>query len=218
MTGNWICRLSGGAFGLCSCFFFPKEVYQANCETHHSITTLHCTVADPGEGPGGQPPPPVLDQNEAWRAEKETAPPLISGSGWLGPPLSEGLDDCTPLISGSGWPCPPLSEGLDDRTPPYLRVWMTVPPLIWRSGWPHPPLSQGLDDRAPPYLKVWIGHCCNLSRINCHQDWPLWYSSGFSYVLWKFFRGLTEQSGGETPNYGFIKWVGKLKLVTTQAD
>ena len=77
----------------------------------------------------------------------------------------------------------------------------TGPPLISGSGWPR-----------TPYLTVWICHCCKLSRINCHQDWPLWYSSGFSYVLWNFFRGLMEQSGSETPNYGFIKWVGKFKI------
>ena len=38
-----------------------------------------CTVADPGEGQGGQSPPLLLDQTEAKRPEKkflETAPPL----------------------------------------------------------------------------------------------------------------------------------------------
>ena len=47
------------------------------------------TVMDPGEGPGGQPPPPplFLDQTETRRAEKiflspGTPSPLLSGSGW----------------------------------------------------------------------------------------------------------------------------------------
>ena len=42
-----------------------------------------------GRAPGG-PPPLLLDQTEAWRAEKhffETAAPFVSGSGWPGPPL-----------------------------------------------------------------------------------------------------------------------------------
>ena len=55
-----------------------------------------CTLADPGEGPGGAHPPLFLDQTEARRAEK------ILGGG-TGPPLSQGLDDCPRL----------LSEGLD---------------------------------------------------------------------------------------------------------
>ena len=52
--------------------------------------------ADPGERPGGAPPPLVLDQIEA-RLFFETAPPL-----------SKGLDDAPPPS-----PPPPLSEGLD---------------------------------------------------------------------------------------------------------
>ena len=55
-------------------------------------------VADPGEGPGDRASPLFLAQTEARRAEKkfcfrDRAPHLlISGSGWPGPPLSEGLD------------------------------------------------------------------------------------------------------------------------------
>ena len=56
-------------------------------------------VADLGEGPG---PPLLLDQTEALRAETNffgDRSPLISGSGWPVPPLSEGLD---PPLSGVG--------------------------------------------------------------------------------------------------------------------
>ena len=48
-------------------------------------------MADTGEGPGL---PLFLDQTEARRAEKNflrLGAPLISGSGWAVPPLSEGL-------------------------------------------------------------------------------------------------------------------------------
>ena len=124
--------------------------------------------------------PPVLDQNEARRPEKNFF--------W----------DRPPLISGSGWPRPPLSQGLDDRAPPYLRVWMTAP---------------------PPYLKVWICHCCKSSRINNVIKTNLYGTvQAFLMSYGICLGGLTEQSGIETPNYGFIKWVGKLKLVTTKAD
>ena len=47
----------------------------------------------------GQGPPLFIDQDEAQRAKKnlfETRPPLISGSGWPPPVLSEGLD--LPLV------------------------------------------------------------------------------------------------------------------------
>ena len=57
-----------------------------------------CTLADPGEGPGGPRPPPLfLNQTDARRAEK------MFGGGGTGPPLSQGLDDRPRL----------LSEGLD---------------------------------------------------------------------------------------------------------
>lgn len=38
MSGKGICRFSGGAFGLCSCFFFPatKKTY-----THASLKVLN---------------------------------------------------------------------------------------------------------------------------------------------------------------------------------
>ena len=86
-------------------------------------------------GPGGPGPPLFLNQTKTRRAQKmflETAPPFSKGLDdraplppylrvWMpGPP--------SPLISGSGWPGPPppLSQGLDDRVPlpPYLRVWI----------------------------------------------------------------------------------------------
>ena len=84
---------------------------------------------------GARPPHPTLffDQNEAWRAKKNS------------------FADRPPLISGSGWPCPPRYLRVwMTVSPPYLRVWMTVSsPLISGSGWPCP----------PPYLRVWIHHC-----------------------------------------------------------
>ena len=52
-----------------------------------------------GRGPGVQGHPLFFAKNEAHRSWR-LGPPLISGSGWLGPPppspLSEGLD--SPLI------------------------------------------------------------------------------------------------------------------------
>ena len=62
-------------------------------------------VADPGEGPGGASPLLFLDQTEAQKAGKNffwrPGSPLIWGSWWPGPPLSEGLDSplvCTSLL------------------------------------------------------------------------------------------------------------------------
>ena len=61
------------------------------------VNSLQGKVADPGEGPGGSPPPNllVLDQSEARRAENfflETGPPLSKDlDDWL-PHLSQGLD------------------------------------------------------------------------------------------------------------------------------
>ena len=52
-------------------------------------------MTDLGEGPGG-PPPLVLDQTEARRAEKifflRPSPPVISGSDDRALPLPEGLN------------------------------------------------------------------------------------------------------------------------------
>ena len=136
MTGNWICRLSGGALGLCSCFFFPKEVYQVIVKL---ITLYYLALYSGGssERAWGARPPSFRSK---WgpKARKKffrrlpprylrvwmTAPPLISGSGWPHPPLSQGLDDCAP----------PYLRVWMTAPPPYLRVWMTAPPLIWRSG------------------------------------------------------------------------------------
>ena len=70
-----------------------------------------------------------LDQTEAQRAEKnffETAPPphFISGSGWPGPPLSEGLDPPltdTIVFSKINKPPPLLSNGLENKKAPSPR-------------------------------------------------------------------------------------------------
>ena len=56
-----------------------------------------------GRGSKGPAPPLLfLDQTEDRRAEKiifyTAPPPLTSGSGWTGPPFSEGLD---PLLETS---------------------------------------------------------------------------------------------------------------------
>ena len=55
-----------------------------------SKTVQAYPVADPGEGPGGPSPPPlVLDQTEARRAQKNFLEAAL-------PTLSQGLDDRPP--------------------------------------------------------------------------------------------------------------------------
>ena len=88
---------------------------------------IHCIpVADPL----------FLDQNEAQRAEKKIfeAPPLISGSGWPAPSLSEGLD--LPLYpykkeNAVGWDGSPLKpEPCPDWFPlgGLILIFQQVPP------------------------------------------------------------------------------------------
>ena len=80
--------------------------HQGRSDTHATkISSCHVqrifnylTVADLGEGPAPLPPL-FLDQgwkNFFWRL----GPPVISGPGWLGPRLSEGLD--LPLLKRGG--------------------------------------------------------------------------------------------------------------------
>ena len=82
--------------------FYPEKIQIQKCNffLYHSFEWSHRPVANPGEGPGGPPPPLFLDQTEARRAKKNCwRPPLPP------PPLSKGLDDRpfpTPLISRSG--------------------------------------------------------------------------------------------------------------------
>ena len=77
---------------------------------------LYRSVADPGEGPGGPAPPLFFDQTLARRAQKNF------------------LDRPIPLISGSGWPGPPLSEGLDARMQVHYNDQVTfLSPLLPRS-------------------------------------------------------------------------------------
>ena len=64
----------------------------------------------------------------------------------------------------------------------------------------------------PPYLKVWICHCCKLSRINCHRKTNLYGTVQAFLMSYGIFLGVVEQSDSEAPNYGFIKWVGKLEI------
>ena len=88
-----------------------------------------------GRGPGGLCPPPPKPPHallyipnwvpKGWKNFLENrAQPVTSGSGWPGPPLSQGLDD----------QAPPYLKVWMTRPPPYLRVWMTRPPLISKSG------------------------------------------------------------------------------------
>ena len=105
------------------------------------------------------------------------------------------------------------------RPPSFRSKWGPKARKKFFSDRPPPPLSQGLDDCAPPYLKVWICHCCKSSRLNNVIKTNLYGTvQAFLMSYGICLGGLTEQSGSETPNYGFIKWVGKLKLVTTKAD
>ena len=61
--------------------------------------TVTLPVGDPGKGPGGPPPPLLLDQTEARGAGK--------------------------IFFETGAPSP-FSQGVDDRPPPppYLKVWI----------------------------------------------------------------------------------------------
>ena len=62
----------------------------------------YLTVADLGEGPAPPPPPlifrPKLKKIFFWRL----GPPVISGPGWLGPRLSEGMDPSLLKRGGGG--------------------------------------------------------------------------------------------------------------------
>ena len=83
---------------------------------------LYRPVADPGEGPGGPPPPPYF-WTKLWPE---------------GPKKNFFLDRPTPLISGSGWPDPPpptpLSEGLDPPMQVHYNDQVTfLSPLLLRS-------------------------------------------------------------------------------------
>ena len=83
-----------------------------------------CRIQVRGPGGGGGAPLLFWDQTEAQRAEKiffQTGPPhFISGSGWPGPPLSEGLDPpLTDTIVFSKINKPPLlSNGLENKKAP----------------------------------------------------------------------------------------------------
>ena len=54
-------------------------------------------VVDLGERPA---PPPLIFRPRLKNFFLETGPPVISGPGWLGPPLSEGMDP--PLLKRGG--------------------------------------------------------------------------------------------------------------------
>ena len=79
-----------------------RDLVYADLTTCTTCNMICCTrtVADPGDGPGGTPPPLFLDQTEAQRAKKlffwrpafpPPQPPL--------PPLSQGLD---PALQNTG--------------------------------------------------------------------------------------------------------------------
>ena len=77
---------------------------------------LYRSVVDPGEGPRG--PTPL------------TFGPICGPKGWE----KVFLDRPTPLISGSGWPSPPLSEGLDPPMQVHYNDQVTfLSPLLPRS-------------------------------------------------------------------------------------
>ena len=111
-------------------------------------------LADPGERAGG-PAPPYFRPNWGAKGRKKYFETGL-------PPYLRVWMTGAPLISGSGWPVPPLSQGLDDRCPPYLRVWMTGAPLISGSGWPVPPLSEGLD---PPLVCTSLLRECDVLLV-----------------------------------------------------
>lgn len=74
----------------------PKIVIrmERNLGRDHGIEEPYSAVADPEERPRG-PAPLIVRVNWGPKAQKnffETPPPLISGSGWPPPSLSEGLD------------------------------------------------------------------------------------------------------------------------------
>ena len=74
----------------------PKIVIrmERNLGRDHGIGEPYCAVADPEERPRG-PAPLIVRVNWGPKGQKnffETPPPLISGSGWPPPSLSEGLD------------------------------------------------------------------------------------------------------------------------------
>ena len=83
-----------------------------------------CRIQVRGPGGGGGAPLFFWAQTGAQRAEKiffQTGPPhFISGSGWPGPPLSEGLDPpLTDTIVFSKINKPPLlSNGLENKKAP----------------------------------------------------------------------------------------------------
>ena len=78
-----------------------KQAKVKSCVNSHGLfSSLHSTVADPGEGPREACPPFFSRPNwgpKGWKKffrdqPPPLPPPLISGSGWLGSPLSQGLD------------------------------------------------------------------------------------------------------------------------------
>ena len=94
-ASNWLKQISHGSQPIRG----TTQIWGASCHqygisAHGGITKCWLfPVADPGEGP--TPLPLFLDQTEAQRAEiffVLDPPPPIPGSGWPGPPLSEGQD------------------------------------------------------------------------------------------------------------------------------
>ena len=114
----------GDAFGKPS-LFYKVSKYQMKGVHNHPMTALsvlkHSSVADPEEGPRWSYPryvytklrPEGLKKNFLGKPPPPPPPSSISGSGWPGHPLSEGLD--LPLlirmasIRGNPWTLPPRS-------------------------------------------------------------------------------------------------------------
>ena len=73
---------------------FEKQTYGPILPWYCKQPLLLKTRQDQWQIQGRGPPPPPLIFRRNWGAEKFCVrpPPLISGSWWPGPPLSEGLD------------------------------------------------------------------------------------------------------------------------------
>ena len=76
----------------------------------------------------------IVWQNEAWRAEKifwgaPPSPSLISGSGWPGPPLSQGLDPPLKPIAFMTYSLPSPSSLL--KLPIFSKEVLPIWP-VWR--------------------------------------------------------------------------------------
>ena len=97
-----------------------KNLLPGECFWKHALSLTVFTgyvwtvaVADRGEGPRGPGPPLIYRPNwgpKGWKKIGGPSPPIISGSGWLPPYLSDGLD---PPLS---WPNREVGAGAGGKT------------------------------------------------------------------------------------------------------